>query len=156
VRRPAGRHRSHGRRRPVGFTVGSAEAEFPIAEQGLATTRVTCRFVGPADLSGAATVEFADGFLPDRIGWREITATGVGLRIDASDVPAASVSQELRAYPEDLLLDPLDQRTARITVESGSGSAAPLAALPATGVGWLDSALSGVTRLFSDVARSPT
>jgi hypothetical protein len=54
-----------------------------------------------------------------------------GLRVEASDVPERSVSAERRAYPADLLTNPLDQRSARISVAPGGGSA-PLAALPGT------------------------
>lgn len=36
----------------VPLTVVSATAEYPVAEQGLPTTRVTCTLVGPTDLSG--------------------------------------------------------------------------------------------------------
>ncbi len=139
----------------VALAVTSATAEYPIGEQGLPTTRVTCLLAAPADLDGRATVMFGDTFLSDRIGWREITATGDGLRIDASDVPAESISAELRAYPDDLLASPQDQRSAQITVVPGSGSgASPLVALPGTGVGWFDSIAQGAERFVSGLAGS--
>lgn len=139
----------------VALAVTSATAEYPIGEQGLPTTRVTCRLAAPADLSGRATVTFADTFAADRIGWREVTATGDGLRIDASDVGAESISAELRAYPEDLLASPQDQRSAQITVAPGSGTAvAPLVALPGTGVGWFDTIAQGAERFVSGLAGS--
>ena len=140
---------------PVTLAVASSAAEFPPGDQGLATTRVTCRFTGAADLGGRSTVEFTDGFRGDRIGWREITATGAGLRISGSDVPEVSASRELRSYPDDLLASPLDQRAARISVEPGSGSAAPLAALPLTGVGWLDGLLGSAEDVLSGLAARP-
>ena len=90
-------------------------------EAGLSTTRVECRLSAPAALAGPATVEITDGYLADRIGWREITAAGEGVRLAASPVPAASVSEELRAYPGDLLTDPLDVRSATLRVEPGTG-----------------------------------
>lgn len=130
----------------LAFTVVRAEAVFPPGDQNLApTTRVTCELTAPADLSGRATLEFRDAFREDRIGWREITATGAGLRLVESDVPAASISDELRAYPPDLLMSPLDQRSARIVVAPGSGApGAPALGLPATGIGWLDGAVDAV------------
>ncbi len=142
---------------PAPFTVRSATVEYPVGEQSLRTTRVTCLLAAPAALSGRSTVEFTDGFKPDRIGWREITATGVGLRIDASDVPEQSISQELRAYPNDLLTDPLDQRSARIEAVPGSGAvaAAPLGGLPSTGVGWLDAVVGPLKRTFDGLVGSP-
>ncbi|MEU6722566.1 High-affinity nickel-transporter [Nonomuraea wenchangensis] len=87
---------------------------------GLRTSRLTCRLTAAVPASGP--VEFTDAFEQDRIGWREISAAGDGVRLSGSTVPAASVSDELRAYPEDLLSDPLDQRTATFTVSAG-GSA---------------------------------
>lgn len=142
---------------PVTFAVTSAEAAFPVGEQGLATTIVTCRLGAPADLADGANIEFSDSFRAERIGWREITAVGAGLRIDTADVPAQSPSQQLRAYPQDLLTDPLNQRAARIAVVPGSGSAAPapLAQLPITGVGWLDGILDSGGRLLTGLATSP-
>ncbi|MDN5749139.1 MAG: hypothetical protein L0H64_11575, partial [Pseudonocardia sp.] len=140
---------------PVPLTVVSAVAEYPIGEQGLATTRLTCRLAASVDLSGRSTVTFTDTFAADRIGWREITAAGEGLRIVASDVPAQSVSDELRAYPADLLSSPRDDRSAQISVAPGSGTAAaPLVSLPGTGVGWLDSIGQSTERFLSGLAAS--
>ncbi|MDG4861722.1 nickel transporter, partial [Streptomyces sp. T-3] len=57
-----------------------------------------------------------------RIGWREITAQAAdGVRLAASDVPARSVSGELRRYPDDLLTDPLEVRRAVLRVAPGAG-----------------------------------
>jgi nickel/cobalt transporter (NicO) family protein len=137
---------------PVSFSVVSAAAEYPPGNQGLPTTRVTCRFTAPAALSGRATVKFGATFQADRIGWREITAVGAGLRVEASDVPVQSASQELRAYPADLLASPLDQRSARVSVAPGSGSSGALVALPTTGVSWLDGALAAGERFLSGLA----
>ncbi|MED7926848.1 High-affinity nickel-transporter [Nonomuraea sp. LP-02] len=96
-----------------------AEAGFAYAPGlgGLRTSRLTCRLTAAVRASGP--VEFSDAFEQDRIGWREISAAGDGVRLSGSTVPAASVSDELRAYPEDLLSDPLDQQTATFTVSAG-------------------------------------
>ncbi|MFF0773577.1 nickel/cobalt transporter [Nonomuraea wenchangensis] len=96
-----------------------AEAGFAYAPGlgGLRTSRLTCRLTAAVRASGP--VEFSDAFEQDRIGWREISAAGDGVRLSGSTVPAASVSDELRAYPEDLLSDPLDQRTATFTASAG-------------------------------------
>ncbi|MGA5757456.1 nickel/cobalt transporter [Nonomuraea bangladeshensis] len=96
-----------------------AEAGFAYAPGlgGLRTSRLTCRLTAAVRASGP--VEFTDAFEQDRIGWREISAAGDGVRLSGSTVPAASVSDELRAYPEDLLSDPLDQRTATFTASAG-------------------------------------
>ena len=57
------------------------------------------------------------------------SATGSGW--SAPRCPAASVSEELRAYPGDLLTDPLDVRSATLQVRAGHRAAAgPGPALP--------------------------
>lgn len=140
---------------PAPLRLVSAAGEFPPDdESGLPTTRVTCELVADADLSGSSTVELANSFRADRVGWREITVVGDGLRIAASDVPGESISDELRSYPEDLLASPVDQRTALIEVVPGSGSAAGALTLPETGIGWLDSAVERFERTVSGLIGS--
>ncbi|MCX6464198.1 MAG: High-affinity nickel-transporter [Pseudonocardiales bacterium] len=135
---------------PVPLAVVSAEAQYPPGEQGLATTRVTCVLAAPTDLSGHSTVVFTDGVDADRVGWREITAVGDGLRLTGSDVAALSVSDGLRNYPADLLSSPRDERTARITTAPGDGAAGtPAAALPRSGVGWVDATAQAAERFLS-------
>ncbi|KAB8197990.1 High-affinity nickel-transporter [Nonomuraea phyllanthi] len=110
--------------RQVPWRVAGSSFAYAPGQGGLRTSRLTCRLVAGVRATGA--VEFTDGFEQDRIGWREITAVGDGVRLARSSVPSESVSGELRAYPDDLLADPLDQRTAVLAVSPGPG-------LPATG-----------------------
>jgi ABC-type nickel/cobalt efflux system permease component RcnA len=64
---------------------------------------------------------FDDRAFPGRIGWREVTLRARdGGRIVAADVPATSSSDELHAYPADLLRSPLDVSSARASVVLGS------------------------------------
>ncbi len=71
-------------------------------------------------------LELIDRSFSSRIGWREIIVTArSGARIGSSSVPAESRSNELRAYPSDLLRSPLDVRTASAGFTLGSGSAQP-------------------------------
>ena len=116
---------------PLAWSVQGAELTLPPGEAGLATTRVECRLTAPAELAEPATVVITDGYLADRIGWREITAVGDGVRLAGSEVPVASVSQELRSYPGDLLTDPLDVRAATLQVSRAPRNRAPGAAGPA-------------------------
>ncbi|MGQ0576554.1 MAG: High-affinity nickel-transporter [Pseudonocardia sp.] len=146
---------------PVTFTVAAAAAAFPVGEQSLPTTRVTCGLVAPAELARGGDVEFTDTFRADRIGWREITATGSGLRITAADVPAQSTSQQLRSYPTGLLDDPLDQRSARISVIPGSapgGDGTGVAGSPARppAPSWLDGLLTSGERFLNGLAAAPS
>ena len=102
-------------------------------------------------LDRPATVEVVDGYLADRIGWREISAAGDGVRLLESTVPAASVTEELRAYPDDLLTEPLDVRSATLRVEPGSGGGG-VGPAAAPGAGPLDRLLAeldgSLTRLI--------
>src|SRR5262249_42409560 len=72
-------------------------------------------------------------FRADRVGWRELTAVGHGVRLVDSPLPASSVTGELRRYPPDLLSSPLDVRSARLRVEPGEGGPGAGAPGPAPG-----------------------
>jgi nickel/cobalt transporter (NicO) family protein len=114
--------RLNGRRltwtvRPTGF-------EYQPGSAGLHTTRVTCALSADADLAATSTVDVTNGYRADRIGWRELTATGHGVHPVDPPILARSVTDELRAYPTDLLGSPLDQRSARLRVDPGDGPAA--------------------------------
>jgi nickel/cobalt exporter len=74
----------------------------------------------------STTVVFRDTNFADRIGWKEIVVRADhGASIQSSTAPAESASDELRAYPKDLLRSPLDVTSARIEYEPGSGSGVP-------------------------------
>jgi nickel/cobalt transporter (NicO) family protein len=91
---------------------------------GLHTLRLVCEYraVFAAPATAGSVVAFADTSSPDRIGWREIVASGDGLRLSAANSAAGTmpnsaelasggVSQRLTHYPTDLLTRPLDQRS---------------------------------------------
>jgi nickel/cobalt exporter len=78
---------------------------------GLHVLRLEATFTGEIPDSGWA--EYTDRNDPGRIGWREVTAVGAeGTAVTASSVPAVSMSDSLRAYPEDLLSSPPEVRRA--------------------------------------------
>ncbi len=88
---------------------------------GLSTLRFDAVFSAPAS---GRSLSFVDRVQPDRIGWREITISARdGARLLESSVPGESRSNELRAYPNDLLSSPLDIRSAEARFEPGSGLA---------------------------------
>jgi ABC-type nickel/cobalt efflux system permease component RcnA len=113
----------------------SVSIAFPPGLGGLATMRIECAYVAPfpSSLVGAI-VTFEDASYPDRIGWREIIATGDGVSIDANEIPATSPSARLTRYPTDLLTQPMDIRSATIVVtpDPATGSTGPTPS-PATG-----------------------
>jgi ABC-type nickel/cobalt efflux system permease component RcnA len=109
-----------------------AALTFPSGLGGLSTMRLECRFTAAVALATgrASTVTFSDGSYPERIGWREIVASGDGVEVDAASLPATSPSRRLTVYPEDLLTQPLDIREATIRATPVAAPAAPVAAAP--------------------------
>jgi ABC-type nickel/cobalt efflux system permease component RcnA len=90
---------------------------------GLVTLRLEAVYAAP--LRGRE-LTFADRTFGSRIGWREITVRARdGARIVRSSVGAESRSDELRAYPDELLSAPLDVRSATAAFTPGAQDAPP-------------------------------
>jgi nickel/cobalt exporter len=98
---------------------------------GLPTLRFEAVFSVRASAGGGRLV-FHDANFARRIGWKEVVVRAEGgARILSSTAPRESASDELRAYPKDLLAAPLDVGSATVRYAPGSGSAAP----PSLGAG---------------------
>ncbi len=109
-------------REPVALEVVSATMRFRPGQGGLDVLRLEATFAGPAPETGE--LAFIDANFEDRVGWREVTATGAdGVAITGSDVPARSVTDGLLSYPEDLLSSPLAVGEASVSFEPGIGGA---------------------------------
>jgi ABC-type nickel/cobalt efflux system permease component RcnA len=93
--------------------LGEALAHPPGAG-GLRTTRLEVVLAGPK-LDGSARLAYHDSNYADRIGWKEIV---VGAR-------TPSRSDELRAYPKDMLSSPLDVTSVAAEVAPGRGPEVP-------------------------------
>jgi len=124
------------------WTTASSSLVLSDGAGGLKTTRLSCALSAPADLSRAAPVTVSYRFRDDRIGWRELVATGAGVRLAGSPLPAATVSDELRRYPDDLLSSPPDVRSASFTAAPDAG-AVPAAAASSASSGAAPLGLSG-------------
>ncbi|MEO8293529.1 MAG: nickel transporter [Actinomycetota bacterium] len=99
-------------------------AAFRTGQAGLPVTRFEGLLTAP--IADRAHVEIEDTTDADRTGWREITAAGVdGAVVTGSSVPVASVSDELRRYPNELLASPLKVTTAAFDVAPGTSDASP-------------------------------
>ncbi|MEU0163501.1 nickel transporter [Streptomyces sp. NPDC006261] len=125
----------------VDWKHSSATLVYENGEAGLKTSRLTCELTTQAALGEPTDIRAETDYDTTRIGWHEMTATGQGIRITRTDVPAASATRELRQYPQDPLASPLDQRTAALRSEPGQGAGgvpAVVADLPGA------SAISGV------------
>ncbi|MEU7741896.1 High-affinity nickel-transporter [Nonomuraea sp. NPDC049158] len=140
----AGAVRGQVGEQPLAWRVTSAAFAYRPGAAGLPTSRLTCRLAAPLRVERPVTLTFANPYRGGAVGWREITASGSGVRLSASSVPTRSVSGELHAYPADLLSSPLDVRQARFTVEPGSGGLGAPARVPGADV------LTRYTALLAD------
>ena len=137
---------------PVALTTTAGTFRLLPGAAGLQVGRLECSLSAPADLSRPTTVSIDDEFDAAGIGgWHEITAIGRGVVLQSSPVPAASVSDELRRYPNDLLSSPLDVRTARIPTVAGAGlsSYLPVSAVP--GADGMVAALNQLSTAFNEL-----
>jgi nickel/cobalt exporter len=115
--------------------VGSTHAaSFPPGAGGLSTLRLECGYAATLEpaIGAATTLAFSDGSYPERIGWREIVATGDAVELDTNGLPPTSPSQRLTSYPADMIAQPLDIRSATLVARPGAGGPAASAAATAT------------------------
>jgi nickel/cobalt exporter len=111
--------------RPLALRELEHALAFPPGAGGLTTTRLEIVFeAGPVPAGRPLALSYRDGNFPSRIGWKEIVlAPASGASASSASVPADSISDELRAYPKDLLQSPLDvtEATAEITPGETAG-----------------------------------
>jgi ABC-type nickel/cobalt efflux system permease component RcnA len=86
----------------------------PLGAGGLHTTRLEVVLAGPR-IDGSTALVYHDANYADRIGWKEVVL-GAHTR---------SRSDELRAYPKDMLASPLDVTSAGATVRPEPGPDVP-------------------------------
>ncbi|MFE3626699.1 HoxN/HupN/NixA family nickel/cobalt transporter [Streptomyces goshikiensis] len=127
---------------------------FHPGEAGLRTSRLTCRLTADAHLTSPSNVHVVTHYDTQRIGWHEITAGGEGVTFTDSTVAAASITNQLRHYPQDPLADPLDQRTADLRTAPGQGPAARIVPPGLPGAGPVTAALNKVSALFDALVGS--
>jgi len=127
---------------------GIARIGFVPGQAGLWTLRLELELVadlasGPLDATIAGS--FTDGTFADRIGWREIVVVADGATILGSSAPATSISDELRAYPDEGPDDPIDVREATFRARLTPGAdAGPAPAAHAGAVGGNQDPLAGL------------
>jgi nickel/cobalt transporter (NicO) family protein len=138
--------------RRLALATSASRLSFPPGASGLVTLRLECDLAaraGPA--AGRRTLAFSDGNWADRIGWREITATGQRTTLLASDVAATSASARLTSYPTDLLRSPLDQRSATVSFQPGGGRGGAGGALGGGAGGAVPMGVDRATRAFTEL-----
>jgi nickel/cobalt transporter (NicO) family protein len=146
------------------LTPTSSSISFPPGLGGLSTMRTECGYVAPLPLPlTRATVTYEDSSYTDRIGWREIVATGDGVSIDSGGLPTTSLSARLTSYPTDLVSQPIDARSATVVVTPApAGTAAsPVASqgggttIP-TGAGAVPGGIAGeLPAIFREIDLTP-
>ncbi len=93
----------------------------PAGSGGLATLRVECDFAGEIGSSTTNTFHFEDTNNSERIGWREIVIVpAANTNVFNSTAYGSAVTDELKAYPHDMLTAPLDERAANFSVTSAT------------------------------------
>lgn len=116
---------------PSDLELLSAVVELLPGQGNLKTMRVTCVFTAPLgiDASASALLDYRDENYMTRVGWKEIIARASdGFVLENPSVPAQDISNELRSYPADMLMSPLEVRSATMTVKLSSEAIPPSAA----------------------------
>src|SRR5439155_6585521 len=107
--------------RPVDLSASSDSMRFRQGQGGLPILYFTAVFSGL--IPSAGDLRYEDRNYLDRIGWKEISAASAdGVASSGSNVPIASVSHELLAYPVSLLSSPLHVTPASLSFRPGHGS----------------------------------
>jgi len=138
---------------PVRLDVVDQQLTFPAGQGGLPTLRLDLLLRGRIDKMDGAEhhLYYRDDNYRRRIGWKEIVVKpGKGISLLNSTAPQHDRSDELRAYPGDLLSSPPNQEEAVLTFELvGPGqeisAAQPAAAATAPGPKSEDTLTSLVT-----------
>lgn len=97
---------------PVAKEIGLLPGQSGSDQMGLATMRMVFDLEGPLNFSGSALhFKFENLNQSDRAGWRELAVSpGEAVSIYDSSVYGNPVTNELRTYPEEMLMAPLDER----------------------------------------------
>ncbi|HNC44125.1 MAG TPA: hypothetical protein PLU80_08165, partial [Acidobacteriota bacterium] len=90
---------------------------------GLPTLRIECDLVGKFSgvISGNHQLRFEDTNFTERLGWREIVVMPeTGVSIFNSSAFGSPLTDELKAYPENLITAPLNERIAEFSMTLGA------------------------------------
>ena len=106
---------------PTRLKTVATEASTPTGNGGLPTLRLVCEYVAEVRAGVMAKqIKYEDTNNQGRAGWREIVITpDASLAVFDSTAYGNAVTDELKAYPDDLLSAPLDERRAEFSVTAG-------------------------------------
>jgi ABC-type nickel/cobalt efflux system permease component RcnA len=96
----------------------------PVGAGGLPTLRIECDFEGDTSAGtsgGQHHLRFEDTNQRERIGWHEIVVVPAsGTTVFKSTAFGSAITDELKAYPQDMLVAPLNERTAEFYWTQGT------------------------------------
>lgn len=102
----------------------SRVATMPPGAGNLPTLRVECNFAGAIPINSTnitRRLHFQDSNHDNRIGWHEIVVVPTAaVSVFDSSAFGNAVTDEIKAYPEDLLATPLDERVAEFSFAKGT------------------------------------
>lgn len=103
----------------------SSELNFMPGQGGLEVMRLAMWFEAPFAVDARAqSIEFRDDNYSERLGWREIVVRAEpGVVIENSSASSHDLSQELTAYPQELLANPPNDRVASLMAVLGEEAA---------------------------------
>ena len=106
---------------PLHVNVAQCNVTMPPGVGGLATLRIECQFAGAVSSNSAAhRMRFEDTNYRDRLGWRElVAAANGGVSVFDSTAFGNGLTDALKAYPEDSLSAPLNERVAELSFARG-------------------------------------
>jgi len=118
--------------RATSLNFAESAISFPPGAGNLPTLRLICHFNAPILITPEkVALTFSSNAFADRLGWREIVVLGDDVTLEG-EFASASMSEQLTAYPEDMLASPLDERQVSVTVHLGSsGISASSNSMPA-------------------------
>ena len=110
---------------PVEFKLADKRIEQAPGAAGLMTMRLSFDLMGEwtaaPTTNAASRLRFENANLAERAGWRELVVTPMtGVSVFNSTAYGNGVTDELKAYPEDLLLAPLNERAAEWSATRGA------------------------------------
>ncbi|MGW7263375.1 HoxN/HupN/NixA family nickel/cobalt transporter [Streptomyces sp. NPDC054842] len=123
-------------------------------EAGLKTSRLSCAYTTAADLTRPADLGIRTTFDTQRIGWREMTVQGHGVRTTGTDLPAVSLTDELRHYPRDPAASPLNQRSAQMHTTPGANTTTGTVSASPPGADWFNRLLATTSSVFNSLVGS--
>jgi nickel/cobalt exporter len=102
----------------------SSRISVPLGAGDLPTLRIECDFVSEYQESLAGAIHklrFEDRNHHDRVGWHEVVInSSAGVAVFNSSAYGSGLTDELKAYPEDSLSAPLDERAAELSFTYGA------------------------------------